>query len=346
MYNDELILHLHYCDSASAWRVARRIASAVKGSRRQFAHAPQPHPCKDDALKHYALPATQGGWGAEEYDIAVLNELEQDFACKIINVDMNTQMLLDDFTKCMHYSKCRKSFPPGDIPNEIWRIMLEPQYLKPNYVPKWGLGSDGLFHECIHIKDMFKYLLAVLIATNCLPVACVVNLCFAIPKKVISCTQEHKAATATRTIHCYVAFMQCLIRVFLRQNKIQYDRNAFGAVPKRQREEAIGIQLHNIAHATQEGLSYALRLFDQTNAFYCSEWENLALWNQEFKTLAANCFEQNSSRTSFPLCRVLMAVCFFIPLLVCHLDRVVPRVFSIGITASLLTSFRKMPNKS
>ena len=45
--------------------------------------------------------------------------------------------------------------------------------------------------------------------------------------------------------------------------------NAFGAVRGRSREEAIGIQLHNMHRCSASGISHMVRLFDLTNAFYC-----------------------------------------------------------------------------
>ena len=293
LLEDEINMHVKNRDSASQWKSTRRLSAALKGSRRHFAHAPMPQPSLKDALEHYSLPPQQGGWGAQQ--ISCVDHLEPCFKHVIVVEDLNTQQLFDNFSKSIKYTTCRKAFPPADVPNEIWRLVLQPQWLMPNYTPRWGLGGDKLFPETKSIQHMFRRYLATFQSTKCLAIANVINICFTIPKKISSCIENGKAAQCTRSIHCYCSFTQVLLRTYRKQsNKFipAEHMSAFGAVRFKQREEAIGIQLHNMFRCSMSGMSHLSQMFDLTNAFYCPNHESLHEYHKYFSNTINRTGEQ------------------------------------------------------
>ena len=94
-----------------------------------------PKPTITEALSLYSLPAVQGGWGAAEV-VSDVDRPEPDFSNLDVVQNANTNILYNDFAKNMHYTTCRKAFPPSDVANEIWRILLQPQWVRPGYAPK------------------------------------------------------------------------------------------------------------------------------------------------------------------------------------------------------------------
>ena len=41
------------------------------------------------------------------------------------------------------HSANRRAYVPGDMPNEIWRILFNDQWLIKGYTPKWGIGYSA-----------------------------------------------------------------------------------------------------------------------------------------------------------------------------------------------------------
>eukprot|EP00974_Lingulodinium_polyedra_P101235 9807902-Lingulodinium_polyedra.AAC.1 len=79
-----------------------------------------------------------------------------------------------------------------------------------------------------------------------LPEQAVVNMGIRIGKKQISQDSVKQVCAQGRNIHCYTPFMQALLRAVCREGaRPDVPHWSFGAIPKRQREEAIFIQLMN-----------------------------------------------------------------------------------------------------
>ena len=97
--------------------------------------------------------------------------------------DMNIKDLRDRFAKSVHYSRNSKSYPSGDVPAEIWRIMLNPQWVLPTVALKWGIGHTSKFETPVLFENMFEKFLSVMYNTKCLPVQAVMNVGAVIPKK-------------------------------------------------------------------------------------------------------------------------------------------------------------------
>ena len=277
MYENELEQALQHNDSAVSWRMCRTIACAVKGSRRQFQNAPRTQPSKQEFIDKHKKSAVDGGWEAEEITVDNIADMEPDFSDTQCVVDQNTNMLFDQFATSVHYTRNRKAYMPGDVPTEIWRLVLLPQWLLPNIKAKWGLGHSGLFHTPSKFHIAFKKCLAVIYHTKCLPIQAVCNSGATIPKKHMSHTSHTSAVEGTRTIHVYTGFTQCLIRVCMHnigKEKLKVNsQNSFGAVKGKRREEAVSIQLHNMFVCKVNGWSSLTKLYDMRNAFYCVSHE-------------------------------------------------------------------------
>ena len=75
---------------------------------------------------------------------------------------------------------------PGDVPNEIWRLVLEPQYLKAGHTMKFGVGHTNKFDEPTAMQKLIHELIKTIDCTEHLPLRCRTNLCHQIPKKMMS----------------------------------------------------------------------------------------------------------------------------------------------------------------
>ena len=107
MQCEEIQTALQHYDSATAWRVARNIASAVKGSGRRFAHVSRAQPTVAEVEQQYKQPATEGGWAAIVVDEQFVNTmLEPSFEHVQVFVDANTELDYKGFVRAVHYSKC------------------------------------------------------------------------------------------------------------------------------------------------------------------------------------------------------------------------------------------------
>ena len=264
LYEQELEQALAHNDSAVAWRCCRTIACAVKGSRRKFQNAPRSHPSKSEFLEKYQKGAVLGGWGADVIGIDQIAKMESDFSDIVCDpTDMNVTRMFNGFARSCHYSKNRKACLPGDVPSEIWRIVLNANWILPTIRIKWGLGHEGMYQKPNAFCRAFQKLLAVVYNTKCLPIQAVCNVGACIPKKVMSRINVETAIEGMRTIHVYSAFTQNVLKYSQRFWNMRETQNhtALGAVKNRRREEAVAIQLHNHEFCKKMGWSVLTRFF-------------------------------------------------------------------------------------
>eukprot|EP00973_Karenia_brevis_P092669 12413541-Karenia_brevis.AAC.1 len=100
----------------------------MKGSRRRFAHCPLMMPSVNAVYQKYRQPGPDGGWSAIKVDNTVIDNLEDGFPeVPCVEVDMNVNKIYEEFVWQVHRASCRKGFPVGEIPSEIWRLSLLPQ---------------------------------------------------------------------------------------------------------------------------------------------------------------------------------------------------------------------------
>ena len=140
----------------------------------------------------------------------------------------------------MNNAKNRKNVPHGEIPDEIWRRLLHPQWLPPGQSFRWGIGSDQTFPSTDKWVTMFKRLMQTIHKTGCMPIPAFVNQGVTVPKKHVSAAVEDGATLATRPIHLYSPFAQCMGKAI--ERSVQRDNpysSQFGAIKGRRREEAI-----------------------------------------------------------------------------------------------------------
>eukprot|EP00973_Karenia_brevis_P015667 2144074-Karenia_brevis.AAC.1 len=126
-------------------------------------------------------------------------------------------------------------------------------------------------------------------ATRCPPIQAIVNVGIRIPKKHLSVEQPEQVCDMQRTIHLFPAFTQGLLRAgnhqTIRDKPYEFQ---FGAIPGKQREEAILIQMLNRHKCAENGLCFMSRFFDVANDFYCCNHEQLVEWHQQSSNIDFN----------------------------------------------------------
>ena len=199
----------------------------------------------------------------------------------------------------MRKSSNRKSTPPGEMPSEAWRVVLEPQWLNPGYKYQFGLGCEG-FTEPTSLQKWIRKLLAVIYATERLPIQCVISYGASLPKRYVSAVEEAQVCDMERTIHMYSAFTQNLGKaISVYGDPFDPPTFGFGAIKKQRREEAICIQLHNQWRCWENKATYICKMYDVKNAFYSITFEDTQrYWYSKFdgegkgRRLAKQVFEQ------------------------------------------------------
>ena len=160
-YEEELGEAIRYADSAAQYRIVRKVCNTMKSNRRKLAHMPRICPQKADIENKYKQHPHQGGWMATTISENELDAEEPDFKDVSIFQHEETLYLLDRLAEQYIRSPNRKSYVPGDVPNEAWRILLNDQWLVKGYTPKWGLGyhADEAGREALrHQKKCFPNL--------------------------------------------------------------------------------------------------------------------------------------------------------------------------------------------
>ena len=137
---------LHYCqdqnDPSGAWACCRALAKVAKGGNKTKGY-PQTNPSTQDVLNKYKGPTQNGGWEACEVSPEQLNNMANKGERKIINIsDTNITEMFKDFAHEAKKSKNRKATANGEIPSEIWRIITNPEWLRPGYKMRTGAGHS------------------------------------------------------------------------------------------------------------------------------------------------------------------------------------------------------------
>ena len=126
----------------------------------------------------------RGVGGAQVFSLEQIEQLAPDFSQHAVDVtDMNVNQFVNSFVNAVQKTNNRKAFPPGDVLSEIWRVVLEAQWLLPTVAFKWGVDHEGKFPVANCFHAMFKQLMATMHVTRCLPLQAVCNLGVTIPKK-------------------------------------------------------------------------------------------------------------------------------------------------------------------
>ena len=100
-------------------------------------------PQKTEIEDKYKQHPHQGGWMATTITEEELDAEEPDFKDISVFQHEETLYLLDRLAEQYIRSPNRKSYVPGDVPNEAWRILLNDQWLIKGHTPKWGLGYNA-----------------------------------------------------------------------------------------------------------------------------------------------------------------------------------------------------------
>eukprot|EP00973_Karenia_brevis_P009649 1301445-Karenia_brevis.AAC.1 len=97
---------------------------------------------------------------------------------------------MESFENSVHHGANRKAFSLGEIPNEVWRIVMKPQWVRPNFEASWGMGHRGEFKVSKYIHKMLFTLFATILGVKSMPVSTIVNEGVEIPKKIASIDHE------------------------------------------------------------------------------------------------------------------------------------------------------------
>ena len=278
---EELDLAIKHNDSAAKEKITRTIAKAQKGNRRFFTHFPRVYPLSVHVIGKYGKHGNMGGWAADVLTVEQILELEPNF--EHVHIPESTHAmsrLYDAFALATHYSKNRKSTPPNEVPNELWRLCLFPQWLTPNFKFRWGVGSDQKFPEITQWHVRMRHLFETIGATLCLPLSVITNYGCHVPKKYVATCSPEEYLESSRSIHVYAPLIQNLGKASMKMMSTPYvpNYNLFCAVKGKRRDEAIGVQLLNQYHCSNAGLTWATSLYDVKNAFYCVPHGLLQSW--------------------------------------------------------------------
>ena len=95
----------------------------------------------------------------------------------------------------------RRGVPHGEIPSELWRVILNPQWLlKPM---RHGLGYVPKFAGAGPVVEKLKHLCGIIGATARLPLQFNISVGFHMLKKVVSHVDSSAICERSRTIRCY-----------------------------------------------------------------------------------------------------------------------------------------------
>ena len=166
--------------------------------------------------------------------------------CEINLSDQGLHEMLTNFTKSVKKDKNRKSVAPGEIPNEIWRIIMEPNWHAPGYTPPTGIGHSLEYGDTTKISQQIRKLFGMLKHKSTLPMHAMLNQMVTLPKKVAVELKGKKLLDTKRPMHMYSPFSQAIARTIESSTKRKPPRgNAYGAVRNKRREEAILLQSVN-----------------------------------------------------------------------------------------------------
>ena len=98
----------------------------------------------------------------------------------------------------------RKAIPPGELPHEAWRLLLNPHHYRPGFVAKLGLGAKQVTTTPTQAQQAISTLIATIHSTQCLPVPAIINYTHRLPNTRQSQPGEANAMGATRDIHLAV----------------------------------------------------------------------------------------------------------------------------------------------
>ena len=144
-FEAELDFHVRNGDEAQAQQVARDYARTQRSTARAMKDFPHTRPTLDQIKGKYGSPATEGGWNADVIEPEVLNRLDISFknreSLRPLEQKKAAAHFRHQFKKSIIKAPNRKSTQPGEIPAELWRIALQPQWLQPNYKYPWALKT-------------------------------------------------------------------------------------------------------------------------------------------------------------------------------------------------------------
>ena len=127
---------------AELWKVAKLIVGKKQSFKmRAAALPPASSPSAAEWREFLAGPGHLGGCSA-----MLIDEGQSDNRDGVIHVsqadEVAAEVMLDIATRESHTTSCRKTPPAGEVPNELWRMILNPEKLY-KIIPS-GIGYENV----------------------------------------------------------------------------------------------------------------------------------------------------------------------------------------------------------
>eukprot|EP00969_Alexandrium_andersonii_P237216 10471090-Alexandrium_andersonii.AAC.1 len=121
-------------------------------------------------------------------------------------------MLEECINRVLFHAKTRRGVPKGEVPSEVWRLALYPDWHRVGFAPRWGIGHCATYSPPDTIRNWMSVLWAVILSSSCAPNQFLVNSGFYVHKKAMPHICEASYAQGLRTVHCYASLPQALFR--------------------------------------------------------------------------------------------------------------------------------------
>ena len=198
-------------ESSRAYRLARQLAGCKKGAKRRWGRMPiTANPSRKQFAEFLSKPATQGGWGATVCETPVG---ENNFS--------ETPLLPEHTNKAYHdynnirwaarQSPNRRGVPSWDIPAEIWRMALWPNYTL-GYM-RWGVGSTRTYEYPQDLKGRVFKLCEAIRRSQCLPAQFCTSQGFRVHKKSLPHIDDSGAVSDCRIVHSFCSFSKFYMKM-------------------------------------------------------------------------------------------------------------------------------------
>ena len=171
-FSVELDRHVRNLDLANAWKLCRLHCGVLKGRQTTQYRPPPSNPTSQQLLAAYCKPADQGGWNGEEIMPERIDELElhEKTFCGHHLHDGNIDILKQNFATAVTRAPNRKSIVPGEVPSELWRIVMRPEWLIPGFRYPHGVGYQAGFGELAQVSKRIHHLFASMMHFKIVPI--------------------------------------------------------------------------------------------------------------------------------------------------------------------------------
>eukprot|EP00929_Paragymnodinium_shiwhaense_P021066 TRINITY_DN13845_c0_g1_i1.p1 TRINITY_DN13845_c0_g1~~TRINITY_DN13845_c0_g1_i1.p1 ORF type:complete len:1628 (-),score=116.54 TRINITY_DN13845_c0_g1_i1:570-5453(-) len=260
---EELALAQRTADLRNAWRISRLLGGQARGpKKRRMNTLPDTLPSREEWIRHLAKDGPSGGCSATLTSMELFTQAYEELPCSYPNLE-NIAEAQEDLKVVLgkvRRAKCRKGTPEGDIPVEVWKILLLRQ--RDRY--RWlGMGQDCNRLPCDKkLNGRLEYIIACSRASQRPPWQWNVSQAWRIPK-----FNGKEGPLAVRIVHGLISFAKCYFSaLYERQEVDRYPNHCFSA-KRRRREEGIACQCILSHLLCRNKIPHYTEMYDVSNAF-------------------------------------------------------------------------------